>query len=62
MDNTTDNPFILLERTKDSSNWNKQQVKIAKMHKHIANVKSNYLHKLSTEIIKKHNIISMADL
>ena len=62
MDNTTDNPFILLERTKDSSNLNKQQVKIAKMDKHIANVKSNYLHKFSTEIIKKHNIIGMADL
>ncbi|MCU5397602.1 hypothetical protein ACWKTS_23455 [Bacillus toyonensis] len=41
---------------------NKQQVKIAKMDKHIANVKSNYLHKFSTEIIKKHNIIGMADL
>ncbi|EOO27402.1 hypothetical protein IIU_05906 [Bacillus cereus VD133] len=49
---------ILSRRTKGSSNWNKQRVKVAKIHEHIANTRADYLHKLSTEIIK----IGMEDL
>ncbi|KFM95749.1 transposase, IS605 OrfB family [Bacillus clarus] len=53
---------ILSRRTKGSSNWNKQRVKVAKIHEHITNTRTDYLHKLSTEIIKNHDVISMEDL
>ncbi|WP_410985664.1 IS200/IS605 family element RNA-guided endonuclease TnpB [Bacillus cereus] len=53
---------ILSRRTKGSSNWNKQRVKVAKIHEHIANARADYLHKLSTEIIKNHDVIGMEDL
>ncbi|PEM60983.1 IS200/IS605 family element RNA-guided endonuclease TnpB, partial [Bacillus pseudomycoides] len=53
---------ILFKRTKGSSNWNKQRVKVARIHEHIANARADYLHKLSTEIIKNHDVIGMEDL
>lgn len=53
---------ILSRRTKGSSNWNKQRVKVARIHEHIANARADYLHKLSTEIIKNHDVIGIEDL
>ncbi|PFE90874.1 transposase [Bacillus thuringiensis] len=53
---------ILSRRPKGSSNWNKQRVKVARIHEHIANARADYLHKLSTEIIKNHDVIGMEDL
>ncbi|MEH7043893.1 IS200/IS605 family element RNA-guided endonuclease TnpB [Bacillus thuringiensis] len=53
---------ILSRRMKGSSNWNKQRVKVARIHEHIANARADYLHKLSTEIIKNHDVIGMEDL
>ncbi|MGN4422959.1 IS200/IS605 family element RNA-guided endonuclease TnpB [Bacillus cereus group sp. MYBK30-1] len=53
---------ILSRRTKGSSNWNNQRVKVARIHEHIANARADYLHKLSTEIIKNHDVIGMEDL
>ncbi|EJP84446.1 IS200/IS605 family element RNA-guided endonuclease TnpB [Bacillus cereus] len=53
---------ILSRRTKGSSNWHKQRVKVARIHEHIANVRVDYLHKLSTEIIKNHDVIGMENL
>ncbi len=53
---------ILSRRTKGSSNWNKQRVKVARIHEHISNARADYLHKLSTEIIKNHDVIGMEDL
>ncbi|MGG5737295.1 IS200/IS605 family element RNA-guided endonuclease TnpB [Bacillus cereus group sp. IBL03679] len=53
---------ILSRRTKGSSNWNKQRVKVARIHEHIANARADYLHKISTEIIKNHDVIGTEDL
>ncbi|EOP67912.1 IS200/IS605 family element RNA-guided endonuclease TnpB [Bacillus cereus] len=53
---------IFSRRTKGSSNWNKQRVKVARIHEHVANARADYLHKLSTEIIKNHDVIGMEDL
>ncbi|WP_026593281.1 IS200/IS605 family element RNA-guided endonuclease TnpB [Bacillus sp. UNC437CL72CviS29] len=53
---------ILSRRTKGSSNWNKQRVKVARIHEHIANTRADYLHKLSTEVIKNQDVIGMEDL
>ncbi|EOO61200.1 IS605 OrfB family transposase [Bacillus cereus VD196] len=37
-------------------------MKIARIHEHIANARTDYLHELSTEIIKNHDVIVMEDI
>ena len=53
---------ILSRRTKGGSNWNKQRIKVARIHEKITNARTDYLHKISTEIVKNHDIIGMEDL
>lgn len=53
---------ILSRRTKGGSNWNKQRIKVARIHEKIANARNDYLHKISTEIIKNHDVIGIEDL
>ncbi|WP_243293176.1 IS200/IS605 family element RNA-guided endonuclease TnpB, partial [Bacillus sp. FJAT-47783] len=53
---------ILSKRKKGGSNWNKQRVKVARIHEEIANARNDYLHKISTEMVKNHDIIGMEDL
>jgi putative transposase len=53
---------ILSKRKKGSSNWNKQRIKIAQLHEKITNVRKDYLHKISTDIVKNHDIIGLEDL
>ena len=53
---------ILSRRVKGSSNWNKQRVKVARIHEHIANARTDYLQKISTHIVKNHDIIAIEDL
>ena len=44
----------LARKKKGSGNWKKQKREIAKLHHTIANVRSDFLHKLSTDISKNH--------
>lgn len=53
---------ILSRRTKGGSNWNKQRIKVARIHEKITNARNDYLHKISTEIIKNHDVIGIEDL
>ena len=53
---------ILSRRTKGGSNWNKQRIKVARIHEKISNARNDYLHKISTEIVKNHDIIGIEDL
>ncbi|KEK24811.1 IS200/IS605 family element RNA-guided endonuclease TnpB [Bacillus gaemokensis] len=53
---------ILSRRVKGSSNWNKQRIKVARIHERIANARIDYLQKISTEIVKNHDIIGIEDL
>lgn len=53
---------ILSKRKKGGSNWNKQRVKVARIHEKITNARNDYLHKISTEMVKNHDIIGMEDL
>ena len=39
---------------KFSNNWNKQRIKVAKIHEKISNQRKDYLHKISTKIIKEN--------
>lgn len=53
---------ILSRRKKGGSNWDKQRVKIARIHEKITNARTDYLQKISTEIIKNHDVIGIEDL
>ena len=53
---------ILSRRKKGSSNWEKQRIKVARIHEKIVNARKDYLHKLSTYIVKNHDIIGVEDL
>ncbi|GAA0497837.1 IS200/IS605 family element RNA-guided endonuclease TnpB [Salinibacillus aidingensis] len=53
---------VLSRRKKGSSNWHKQRIKVARLHEKIANARKDYLHKISTSIVKNHDIIGMEDL
>ena len=53
---------ILSRRTKGGSNWNKQRIKVARIHERIVNSRTDYLQKISTEIVKNHDIIGIEDL
>lgn len=46
----------------DSKNYQKQRMKVAKIHEKIANTRRDFLHKLSTSIVKNHDIICIEDL
>ena len=46
----------------DSKNYQKQRMKVAKIHEKIANQRRDFLHKLSTSIVKNHDIICIEDL
>ncbi|MGO3281430.1 MAG: RNA-guided endonuclease InsQ/TnpB family protein [Psychrobacter sp.] len=45
-----------------SQNWKKQNRKIQKLHHHIANIRHDYLHKITTSISKNHAMIACEDL
>lgn len=46
----------------DSKNYQKQRMKVAKIHEKIANQRKDFLHKLSTNLIKNHDVICIEDL
>ncbi|MFZ3588935.1 IS200/IS605 family element RNA-guided endonuclease TnpB [Bacillus sp. DJP31] len=46
----------------DAKNVQKQKKKVARLHEKIKNIRHDYLHKVSTEIVKKHDIIGIEDL
>lgn len=45
-----------------SNNYYKQQRKVAKVHRHIANQRKDYLHKKSTEIANQYAFVCVEDL
>ena len=52
----------LSKKVKGSSSRDKQRKKLYIVHEKITNVRKDYLHKVSTEIVKNHDIISVEDL
>ncbi|WP_195251974.1 IS200/IS605 family element RNA-guided endonuclease TnpB [Romboutsia sp. 1001713B170207_170306_H8] len=52
----------LSKMQKFSNNWNKQRIKVAKIHERIVNQRKDYLHKISTKLIKENQIICLEDL
>lgn len=52
----------LSRKKKGSNNYNKNKLKLAKLHEKIANARKDYLHKISTELINENQIICLEDL
>lgn len=46
----------------EAKNYQKQKRKVAKLHEKVLNQRTDFLNKLSTEIIKNHDIICIEDL
>lgn len=49
-------------RLADAKNYQKQKRKVALLHERIANARTDYLHKVSTGIIKNHDVVGIEDL
>lgn len=45
-----------------SNNWYKNQLKINKLHEKVVNQRKDYLHKVSTEIIRQYDVICIENL
>ncbi|MGX4714797.1 transposase, partial [Proteus mirabilis] len=45
-----------------SDNWQKQKRIIQRLHSHIANIRIDYLHKVTSEISKNHAMLVIEDL
>ena len=52
----------LKHMTVGSNNYNKQQKRIAKIHRHTANQRKDFLHKESTAIAKQYSCVCVEDL
>lgn len=52
----------LARKRKFSNNWKKQKSKIGKIHRHIAYIRQDFLHKTSTRLSKSHAMIVIEDL
>ncbi|WP_439952457.1 RNA-guided endonuclease TnpB family protein [Bacillus cereus] len=55
----TKNP---IKKVQNYSNYNKQRIKVTKIHERIKNARQDYLNKISTDIIKNHDVIGIEDL
>lgn len=74
--NTVANPRILRKLSKKllreqrrlsrklprSSNRNKQRVRVARVHEKIANIRKDFLHKVSTQLVRENQTIAVEDL
>lgn len=52
----------LSHKVKGSNNWNKQRIKVAKIHEKISNTRNDYLHKISHQLVSENQVIVTEDL
>jgi putative transposase len=52
----------LSRKTKFSSNWHRQKKRVQRLHKKIADVRNDFLHKVTTTISKNHATVVLEDL
>lgn len=52
----------LSRKTYGSRNYHKQKIKLAKAHEKIANIREDFLNKISTKLIRENQIICLEDL
>ena len=49
-------------KVKGSANYQKARIKLARFHEYVANIRKDFLHKLSTNIVKTYDIICIENL
>ena len=52
----------IANKIKSSNNWNKQRIKIARLHEKITNIRKDNLHKISHTLVKENQFIFSEDL
>ena len=52
----------LSRKTKGSNNWNKQRIKVARIHEKIHNTRIDNLHKISHKLVSENQVIFSEDL
>jgi putative transposase len=52
----------LSKKKKGGKNYNKTRIKLAKLHEHIKNQRTNFLHRLSTKLIHENQMICLEKL
>jgi putative transposase len=52
----------LAHKVKGSNNYNKQRIKVAKIHEKISNCRKDYLHKISHKLVSENQVIVSEDL
>ncbi len=52
----------LSRKQKGSKNRNKARIKVARLHEHITNQRTDTLHKLSTQMVRDYDLIAIEDL
>jgi len=52
----------LARKTKGSKRWHHQRVKVARIHERISNSRKDFLHKVSSYIVKSHDTVAIQEL
>ena len=52
----------LSRKTRGGSNWNKARIKVARLHERVTNQRKDMLNKLSSELVRKYDVICIEDL
>lgn len=52
----------LARKKKGSNRRRKAQLKVARLYARIANIRNDFIHKVTTELVKKHSVICIEDL
>ncbi|RNF38869.1 RNA-guided endonuclease TnpB family protein [Planococcus salinus] len=53
---------ILSRRTKGSSRYEKQRIKVARLHEHVANQRKDFLHKTARRLVTHYDCVVIEDL
>ncbi|SFS31904.1 IS200/IS605 family element RNA-guided endonuclease TnpB [Marininema halotolerans] len=53
---------IMSRRTKGGANWHQARIKVARIHEKIVNARLDFLHKLSSKLIRENQTICIEDL
>ena len=53
---------VLARRKKGSGRWQRQRVKIARLHEHVGECRANTLHKFTTDLVRQFDVIGIEDL
>lgn len=56
------NQKSLSRKQKGSYNWHRQRQKVAKLHAHTRDCRTDFIHKLSTRLVRENQAISVEDL